>query len=167
MRKPSGNDVLKTLTEDQQNEIFRRLGEPGGTYAAVRRWISDTWSVSCSESALQRFYAWAAQRRLLAAADGAAEAAQDWLKDAMPEMSPDDLLEAGNRLYLALSMKDGNVKAWSQAVLALSRARNSKANMQKAEAALLKMQKADAVLVDVALSDAERVEKMRRIFGKD
>jgi hypothetical protein len=123
MKKARADAKLQNLPEERQAEIWRLLHpEDGGqplTLEAAAAALPGMVGFGVALSTLSAWRAWfALKRRLEAAADRAEQVKLELAKD--PSFTPDDLERAGQTLFTAEAIEEGNVRAF----VALVRERN-------------------------------------------
>lgn len=174
IKKPNGNSNLQTLDADIQEELWQRMNKEAA--AASLNWLRQTLfergdlgeveaTHFSSDSALSRWFAWYGKYRVLARSKGAVDLIKEWMARESPGMTPDELAEFGNGVFLALATRGGDVKAWNMAMLALARHRNSLVNQKRVELLETKITEANEVITEEP-SQETKADKLRRIFGR-
>ncbi|WP_009960353.1 hypothetical protein [Verrucomicrobium spinosum] len=112
MRKHRGDSNLKTLPEDQQEEIIARLEAKGGTQKKVAEWLAAEWDVQTSQAALSEFYSWFQMRRRFRSTESVTQDFQQMLQESDMAMSAEQISALGNLMFLAQATKDNDPKTF-------------------------------------------------------
>ena len=110
--KPRGNAVLKTLPEDQQEEIIGWIKEPKSSYRKVRARLLMDRRIATNEESLRDFYSWWHMRRRFEGASARGKQLQEMLAAADPSLSPEHIEAAGQAVFLNEAIESGDAKAF-------------------------------------------------------
>jgi hypothetical protein len=113
-RKPRGDAKLKTLSEDLQDEIFKRL--ESGTHAAARKWLQEEMLIATSLGALSEFYSWYALRKQLQETDREVNDILELVKSGGYNLDTKQVEAVGNALFLTAARKTNDFKSYKQAL---------------------------------------------------
>lgn len=175
MRKPRGDSNLKTLPEDQQEEIIARLAAKGGTLQSVKAWLAADHRVTCSVASLSEFYSWYRLKERMDQTESTVEQVMAKLAEGNAGLSPQQLREYGDLLFMAEATKTGDPKTYIAMAQVLQTDRKLNQDERKLanddrRIALLEKKAAQAdaakdLLQDETLTMEQRNAKMRETFG--
>lgn len=171
-RKPRGDSRLKTLPPERQRAIFEKMQTC--TLAEAVKWLRDD-GFETSDGALSEFGSWYGLKQRFTAAEDTSQHFVEMLKQADFGMSADQLLEAGNLMFIAQATQANDAETFINLGKLLLAKNKGKLNSEKLklderklkllEAKAAKADAADAVNKDSSLSPEAYREKMRSIFN--
>jgi hypothetical protein len=167
MKKQRSDAVLKTLPPGLQAEIFARCNM--ASYAVVREWLRTEKSVTTSEGALSKFFAWYPLSRRLEQAG----AFSDSLKAQIAQMPAlqgkagelSDIAQIAFEMQ-AVQNQDGEL-FYNLRKLRLKEIdqRQNDRRIKLLEQKAAKADAAEKITGNAELSDAEKATQMRALFG--
>lgn len=163
MAKPSGNSKIKTLPPEVQQQLFDACNT--GTLSDGCAFLRKSHGVVVSAATLSRWYGWYGATKTFREADLAADHYQEYLKETIPNMTPEELAEQGTKAFLALQIQSGDAKGFKRSLDGLARLRNLKIAQDRLKAALAKIEAAKTIVdsEDTAVSTAE---KLKQLFAR-
>ena len=164
--KPRADSPLKTLPEARQDTIAEYLRDH--TLAETRAWLAAD-GLKTSITALSLFSAWHTTRRQLARNDATVQALLEDLKTSSPDWTPNQIDQAGQAFFTALSIQQQDPRGWASAqAISLKR---SELLLAREKFDLLKAQADQATatektLDDATLTPADRARRIAEIYGR-
>lgn len=143
-RKPNGNSVLKTLPDPVMEEIYNRCDK--GLQKDVLKWLKDVHGIKVSDTTLSKFSHWYGATRFVRQASHLSASFEDWVKNALPTISPDELADLGQQAFMATAIRDGDGEAFEKFANTLARLKTARASELKSKEAWEKWEKAKAVV---------------------
>jgi hypothetical protein len=173
MKKIRPEAKIKTLPEEVQSTLWELTNvamegrEKPMTYVEARAWLLNEHGVTTSQGAFSEWYSWyGLQLRTERAKERAAQAQADAaMMD--PNLDPKFLDRLGQMVFTAETIEGGDVKAY----VALMKLRIQERQLAQDDRRLALLEEKAAQTdkakgeLDSLLSDAEKVARMRSIFG--
>lgn len=169
-RKPPGNSTLKTLPDAVKEELFQLCDT--GTQREALEWLKKEHGIETSDSTLSKFYAWYADTRFVREGNHLASNFEDWVKDALPSITPDELADIGQQAFLATAIRNGEGKEFDRFTKTLARLKNARANESRSSLAWKRLEQAARVLEDanrtpeggLSQEDLEKIQKQLKLL---
>src|SRR5688500_7790790 len=99
-----GDAKLKKLPEDRQRAIWEKLNTPGETLASVCKWIAED-GMRVSRQTLSEFCSWYSLRLTFEEAEQDTMNFQEFIGQAMPNLSKDRVTELGSVYFNLQAIK--------------------------------------------------------------
>lgn len=167
MKKQRSDAVLKTLPPALQVELFARCN--AASYSAVRAWLREAHSITTSEGALSKFYAWFPLSRRLEQAATFADTLKQQIEQ-LPAMNG-RAAELSDITQIAFEMQAAQEQD-GELFFNLRKLRLKERDQKLAERRIVLLEQkaaqadaAKAVTTDAELSPAQREQKLKEIFG--
>lgn len=155
-KKTPGNSKLKTLPAHTQRALFDAMEV--GTIAEALRWLRKDHGIVVSPASASRWYGWYGATRTLREANEASLNYAEWLKEAMPGLSEEELVKNGQKSFLALTIKTGDLKGFAKVAGTIK-------DRRRADQAEAKIQEASKIM-DSGESAESTAEKLKKLFAR-